>query len=339
MHHAIRRGLGKLTPAFLLVLTSLAIAALSGLTDVRAAVNPLPNRPIPPNANLCRAMYVWVSAVPGQDPLADDQKQQALINFCGSTGTNVLFLDIWNYLGAPNWTNAKANRMRQFLDAAHRSGIRVYALTGDVGFAVAHQWVMKNIVEPFVAFNAAAIRPSQQFDGFSLDVEYWQNPGNPSAIHLPGLCDLVKAIRARTDGKPVGCYAGFWLKDATGGQPSVLYNGKNAQDGEHLMDVCDFMIVASYRNHAAFGGTEHGPGQIELSQAWYDYAKGQGRNIGLYVGTETIDVLPAYITYHGKTKAQMEIEHTLISLHFRIDTNAVFMGQVVHNYDGWKAMQ
>lgn len=302
-------------------------------------VNALTNRPVPQNSNMNRAMFVWVTATASQDPLDTDTDQQSLLNFCGSNGVNVIYLDMWRYLGGANWTNAKRDRIKLFNDAAHRSGIKVYALCGDLGWGTLHQWVLKNILNPIMAYNAMCTKTSEQFDGIMLDVEYWVDEVNyPAATHLPGFCDLVKAMRTASDGSlSIGCFAGFFLKDSSGARTLIDYNGKLAQDGEHMMDVCDFVVVGSYRDHANDNGTD-GPGQITLFQPWYDYAANQGKNFGLYCGSETINVTPTYITYFGATKAAMEAEHTLISNAFKVETNSVFLGQAVHSYDGWKAM-
>ncbi|MGH7177017.1 MAG: hypothetical protein ACREJC_06540 [Tepidisphaeraceae bacterium] len=301
------------------------------------AVTPLTNRPVPPNSNFARAMFVWVTATAAQDPLDTDTDQQSLINFCGTVGCNVIFLDIWQYLGGSNWTNAKRDKMRQFVDRAKRSGCKVYALCGNVDWAVNQAWVMKNIINPIAAFNAMAQDVSGCFDGVIFDVEYWTDEaGYPAVTNLPAFCDLVKATKATTN-LEVGCFAAFYLKDATGTRPDVSYAGKSAQDGEHMMDVCDFVVVGAYRNHAEDNSTD-GPGQIPLLQPWYDYASAQGKNFGLYCGSETISITPSYATYFGMTKAAMEAQHTLISSQFRTPINATFLGQCVHSYDGWKAL-
>jgi len=275
-------------------------------------------------------------ATPSQDPLDTDADQNSLLSFCGTNGVNVLFLDIWRYLGGTNWTAAKVARMRLFLDAAHRSGIKVYALCGDFGWATNQQWVMKNIVEPVMAYNITSTKQSEQFDGFLLDVEYWTDEvAYPAATHLPALCDLVKAIKARCDGEmAVGVFATFWLKDdgVAGGSPRALltYNGKSAQDGEHLMDVCDFVAVGAYRDTAA--------DQTAVFQPWYDYACTQGKNFGLYCGSETTNVSPSNITFFGQTKAAMEAVHTSVSATFAVATDSVFIGHAIHSYDGYKVM-
>lgn len=301
------------------------------------AVNPLTNKPVPPNSNFARALWAWVTAQASQDPLDTDADQQALLSFCGTVGCNVIFMDIWRYLGGGNWTAAKLARMQLFVDAANRSGIRVMAMCGNVDWGQNHAWVMKNIVKAIVDYNAMAVKPSQQFDGVVYDVEYWTNETSyPPATHLPGLMDLVKATKRETN-LEVGLFAAFYLKDSTGSRALIDYCGKSAQDGEHMMDVCDFVVVGTYRNHAQDNGQD-GPGQISLMQPWIDYAVTQGLNKGLYCGSETTDQTPAYITYFGKTKVQMEAEHALISNQFQVPEHSAFLGQAVHSYDGWKAM-
>ena len=294
------------------------------------AVNALTNRPVPANSNAHRAMYVWVGGTAATDPLDIDNDQQGILNHCGAVGCNVIYLDMWRYLGGSNWTAAKVARMRLFLDAAHRSGIQVYALAGDLGWGTNHAWVMKNIVEPFIAYNALGVKPSEQFDGMMLDVEYWADEvQNPPTDHLPGLCDLVKAIKVRT-GKRVGLFSAFYLKDSSSTRSAITYNGKSAQDGEHMMDVADFVVVGSYRDTSA---------DIQsLFQPWYDYASQSGLNLQLLCGAETTDVQPSNITFFGQGKAAMETQLASVSGVYQVTGNSAFMGFAIHSYDGWKAM-
>jgi len=279
-------------------------------------------------------MWVWITAQASQDPLDTDSDQQALLTFCGANGINVLYLDIFRYLGSTNGSTNKTARMRQFVDTTHKSGIRVYAMGGNIDWGVKHQWVMANIVEQLVAYQVMCPQKTQQFDGFMLDVEYWQDSAkNPAATNLPGLCDLIKAIRSRTDGLPVGCFVAFYLVGPE--RTPVAYNGSTKADGHHLMDVANFVVVGAYRNHAQ--DRDGAPGQITLFQPWYDYASQQGKNIGLQCGSETVNA-QANITYYGATKVLMEAQHTLIASAFMSNMNAVFMGQSVHKYDGYRVM-
>ena len=299
-------------------------------------VNPLSTPPVPPNSNLGRGMFTWVTSNSTQDPLNSDTKQQNLLNFCGTQGVNYVFLDIWQYLGGANWTSTKLTNLRKFIDAAHKSGIKVWALAGNTDWGTNHSWVATNILKNLLWFQNQTVNATNSFDGVMFDVEYWTDTNYDNSTNAAGFCDLMKMFRT-TLNIPVGCFAGFYLKDNTATRASFTYNGKSAQDGEHFMDVADLVVVGAYRDHANDNGTD-GPGQISLFQPWYDYASQSGLNRPIMCGSETINVTPAYITYFGATKSVMETEHTTISNTFRVAGNSCFVGQCVHSYDGWKAM-
>ena len=304
-------------------------------------VTPLSTPPIPANGDVYRAMFVWVTATASQDPLDTGRDQQALITFCGTQKVNLLYLNIRQYISLGSFNATKQTRIRNFLHAAHKSGIKVMALGGNLDWAVNQHWVGRNVLGELAQFNAMGASASHQFDGFCFDVEYWQDEATyPPATNLPGLCELVKnAKKVLGLGTMVGVFSTFAFKDNTGVRPTVLYNGKWAQDGEHLMDVCDFVVVGAYRNTAEENLGNGQPGQIQLMQPWYDYAvNNQNKVAALFCGTETIVVTPSYITYAGMTKAAMEAQQTLVSAAFSPTSNLAFHGIAVHSYDGWKAM-
>jgi hypothetical protein len=299
-------------------------------------VNALSTPPVPPNSNLGRGMFVWVTSNSSQDPLSSDTKMNSLLSFCGTQGINYLFLDMWQYLGGSNWTSTKLTTLRKFIDAAHRSGIKVWALAGSTDWGSNHSWVATNILKNLLWFQNQTTTATNNFDGVMFDAEYWTDTNYDNATNAAGFCDLMRMFRA-TLNVSVGCFAGFFLKDNDGTRASFTYNGKSAQDGEHIMDNSDLTVVGAYRDHAADNGTD-GPGQITFFQPWYDYASQSGLNIPLMCGSETISVTPSYVTYFGATKTAMETEHTTISNTFRVTGNSSFVGQCVHSYDGWKAM-
>lgn len=291
------------------------------------AVNPVAP-PIPPNGDPHRAMFLW-----SKTAFDTDIEQQNILNFCNARGVDVIFADAYGWIGNASWDLVK---LRQFILKAHQSAIKVYALWGNVDWAVNQAWVQEKIVRRYEAYQAI-VTTEEQFDGMMLDVEYWTDEVTyPPATNLPGLLDLVKSIQQR--GIIVGLFAAFYLKDNSGARANVSYAGKLAQDGEHMMDVANFIVAGTYRDHAQDGGAESGPGQISLFQPWYDYAITQGLMRGLYAGSETINTTPAYVTYYGATKAAMETEHTLISNQFSVVGNSCWLGQAVHDYANWNAM-
>jgi len=298
------------------------------------AVNPV-TPPIPQNSNVIRAMYNYLSP---DNTIDTDPHLQTLLNFCSSNGANVIFQDIYSYLGGANWTAAKLLRMQTAVNNMHLSGIKVYAYAGNTDWGKNQQWVQKNIIYPFMKYQDLASTNTRMFDGMHLDIEYWTDAGQSADVACPQLCDLGRNIR-KTIGLPVSCFAAFYLKDTSGTRPSFSYQGKTAQDGEFLMDNFDQVVVGAYRNHANDNGTD-GPGQISFFQPWYDYQNQAGKNVGVLCASECANISPAYTTYFGMTRTAMEAQHALISSAFSPSpsTNSVFLGQAIDSYSSWSAM-
>lgn len=273
-------------------------------------------------------MWLW-----GKTTFDSNNEQQNIVDFCGDNGCDTIFADAYGWIGNTSWDTSG---LKQFVKLCHDSGIRVYASWGNVDWGTNQAWVQEKIVRRYEAYQAVA-DAQQQFDGIVLDVEYWTDEGTyPASTNLPGLCDLMKSIQQR--GIKCGLFAAFWLKDNTSTRANVTYAGKSAQDGEHMMDVADFVVVGAYRDHADFGGSESGPGQNELFQPWVDYATTQGLVRGLYCGSETIDTSPAYVTYYGGSKATMETQQTDTSDTFTGTNESVWVGHAIHDYAGWNAL-
>lgn len=298
-------------------------------------INVLATPPNPPNSDAHRAMFFWSGSPTSADPLDTDTEVNSLITFCGTVGCDYLFLDIWRYLGGTNWTATKVNRMKVVLDGLKRSGIRVLALCGDLGWGTNQAWVMDNIVSAVEHYNAMTTKTSEQFDGLMLDVEYWSDENTyPASTNCPGLCELVRAIKNRNPDMIVGLFAAFGL--AAADRPAITYNGKTQADGFHFMDVADIIVVGDYRNTAADNGSQIGI--ISCHVPWDDYATEEGREFQLFVGVETINIQPSYITFYGMGKAAMETQLTLVSNQFKDTTHSSYMGACVHSYTGWSAM-
>mgnify|MGYP000107538490 CR=1 FL=1 len=151
------------------------------------AIAPLSAPPIPPNNDVFRALFIWVPASATDDPMGTDSDQNAVLKHCRANGVNVLFLDIWRYVCSGPFDSARQGRLRQFLDLAHRSGIKVLALAGSVGWALNQNWVGRHILQPLAAFNVMGRTASEQFDGLLFDVEYFADrTAGAASVHLPG---------------------------------------------------------------------------------------------------------------------------------------------------------
>lgn len=292
--------------------------------------------PTPPNANADRAMFVWINGAAGNasDPIKNDANIQSLLTFCGNNGVNLVYLDVYPYIGGGNWSPAQLARAVRYLKA---SGIRVYALCGNTDWAHNQQWVATNIlrkianyqtIQDGLTISGLSGTGGAAFDGLIFDVEYWTVPAYTSVEPI-GLCDLMLAAKQYLD-IPVGCFATQWLADGTSAALTITYNGLTQLEGLHLMDHADFVAVACYFNNAT--------AQINTFTNWFNYASvtAANRNLGLFCGSETQSGLgtSSYWTGSPGAKAAMETAHTAVSAAFTAspNTNMSFRGQCIDPY-------
>lgn len=299
--------------------------------------------PTPPNSNLARGMAVWIPSVgASSDPMKSDTNMQTLLNFCSSNGVNVLFLDMYGYLGGANWSTAHAQSFQKFIHFAHASGIKVYALAGNTDWGHNQQWVAANITKNIQQYQlyvaSASTNLASGFDGVVLDAEYWTVSGYTST-EPAGMCDLMNAMRKALS-LPIGFMPTQWLADPSSAALVFTYNGVNQIEGNHLMDNSDFVVVQSYSN--AVTGT---PNQIAMLNNWFTYASttASKKNYGLYCMSLTDSGQPtgtSYWTGSSGAKAAMETNHTSISSNFigSTNTNMSFLGQAIEQYSSYSQM-
>lgn len=276
-------------------------------------------------------MYVWVTADPVQDPLDTEQDRSDLLSFVSAQSVTTLFLDMYQYLGAANDSPDKTAAIQSVISGVHAVGGKVFALAGNTDWSIpaVQGWVSANITQKIVDYNSASTS-NQRFDGFTLDIEYWLDGGQTTADAVSGLASLVSNMRSALS-LPVGVFAPFYFLDNTGTRPSVLYNGKTQQDGKHLVDFSDHVVVGAYRRHANPFSDQNG--QIQLFQPWMDYAATAGA-ARLYCACETTDIGDPNVTFFGASKSDLETEQTLVNASFIAQPK--FSGIAVHSYDGWK---
>jgi len=296
--------------------------------------------PSPPNGNESYSMFVWVPQVGGSsDPMSSDTNMQNLLNFCSTNGINVLYLDIWVYLGGSNFSTSHAQVFQKFIHYAHASGIRVYALAGNNDWGQNQQWVFGNIVKNIAQYNAYCVNNSTNtfgsFDGVVLDAEYWTQSGGYTSTDVVGMCDLIKAMKTALN-LPVGFCPAVWLADPTSAALTVTYDGYTGLEGQALMTVADFCCVQTYYNNSTT--------QISTFQNWFNFASqtGLGYNFGLYCVSLTDNGFgsQSYWTGVAGAKATLTAAQTAISNAFTgsPNTNAAFRGNCVEQYFSYKQM-
>jgi hypothetical protein len=308
------------------------------------AITPLTSPPSPANSNAERGMTVWINGSAGNanDPLKSDSTIQSLINFCGNNGVNVVFLDIYPYIGGGNWSSSNATQLARAVHYLRTSYIKVIAMAGNNDWGHNQQWVAKNILKAIQQYDQWCDQSSNSmshFDGLAYDVEYWTVTGYGSTEPI-GLCDLMNASRALLN-IPVGCFATQWLADGTSAALTITYNGVTQLEGLCLMDNSDFVVVMDY-----FATSSQ---QISQFSNWFNYASTTGakKNIGLYCGAETTSgVTGSYWTGSSGAKSAMETAQTSVSSQFTAapNTNMSFLGASIDPYysptgpSGWSQM-
>lgn len=291
--------------------------------------------PTPPNGDMDRAMFVWVPQVGGAtDPMSSDANMNSLLSWCSSNGVNVIFLDIWVYLGGGNFSTAHAQTFQKFIHFAHASGIRVLALGGNTDWGHNQQWVMTNVVRNIAQYQAYCASNSTNtvgnFDGIVLDAEYWTVNGYTSA-EPAGMCDLMRTMRTVLN-IPVGFCPPWWMTDPGSAALSYTYDGYTGLEGFHLMNNADFCVIQDYSNSSTT--------QISNFDKWFAYASQLGLNRGLYCAslTDTGAGATSYWTGAAGAKATMETAHTTISNNYTGGSDGSFRGQAIEQYASYKNM-
>jgi hypothetical protein len=285
-------------------------------------------------SSIPRAMYTWAETEaldPGQDPLVSPAKRAAVAQWCNDRGVTVAFLDIRNYVQLPAATSAKLVKMRDMVARLNAVGCKTYAMSYDLAWldGTKMAYVQTNILDQIAAYNTGSAT-NEKFVGVHYDEEYWILAGVAVATNFQSLTSIKQIVLATkaTTGLTTGMFIASYLKDnlGTGGDPAITFNGKSAQQGEHVMDFCDYVVPAAYENAAAR--------QIPEIQAWCDYSDTIG-TCKVWGASETISITPAQ-TYYGSSRPQMETEFAQIMSHFT--TSSSWKGIAVDSYDGWQAL-
>ena len=140
-----------------------------------------------------RAMWLWKL-----DPVANLQVRDDLFAFCDQTAVTHIFL----FLGESPVTQATAAyhaQLAEFLEAAHRHGLTIDALTGNPLWALqANHQVVLDWIQGFLTYNAAR-PPAQRIDGVHLDVEpyllaQWESEKESLKPQYVGLLKQCRAL-------------------------------------------------------------------------------------------------------------------------------------------------
>lgn len=272
-----------------------------------------------------KAMWVWDY----YQSLSTDEQRQELIQFSLNNNINLLFV------GTKTTLKDHPEEYAEFIQKAHKNGIRVFALAGNASWAQKenHQYALEQLKQ-VLDFNAS--HPSDEFDGLQFDIEPYSLPAfkKNAAVVSTQLLDLfeasVKMIPIESkEGFELNAAVPFWYAS---GQQSIIieYNEARKPLSHHILDLFDSVTIMAYRDNAA--------AQIELSKADVEYASSAGKKA--YIGAETMpsngSSILETITYNNKKTSYLTKQLEEISQHYV--NHPGFAGVAVHSYDSFKAM-
>jgi len=291
------------------------------------------SRITPHNYDLNRAMFVW-----NKNLVDESAEMDSLVAFCKNEDINCILLNMYNWLGFTNWDTSNVDNLQLLIRELKNEGIKVYAMAGNSDWGINQKWVKKNIITPIQMFNK--IHPEEAFDGFLYDVEYFTLSPLPDLHeYIPSFCKLIETTKMQLQ-IPVGCWIPWW--SMSDGQDSpfdekIEYDGLLGYHGEHLLKTVDEAFIGSYSNVAETIGGQIG--QIDQAKSFIEKANEfyQCRKF-VWVCAETKNITPSWITYFGKTKSQMEIEFTKISVEFNDPKGDSYAGMAIHCYESYKDM-
>ena len=229
---------------------------------------------------------------------------------------------------------AAPQRYRDFIRAAHASGIRVYALLGSWYLHTeryvlpAHQLEAVAMLQPVLDYNAAAA-PEDRFDGVNYDIEphlldAWSDATRPELLR--GFLDMTAAMMAakRRAGQslPIGPAIPFWWDGIV-----LDWRGVSKPVSEHIIDLTDYVALMDYRNHADGNDSILSHARNEMA-----YADRVGKSV--QIGLELNPTRPAKLTFHGMSEAVFEREAARVEAAYGMCP--AFGGFVLHHYEGYR---
>ena len=250
----------------------------------------------PPSAGLSetrqlhKAVWVWNTS----QILRSRQEQEQLVQFLGGQGFDRVFLQLPNepdHLGPIGEIQLDAAKLRPFITALSRRGIKVHALDGFKNYALPewHPRVLKT-VENIVRYNATS-QQSERFYGIHYDIEPYLLPGFNGTQReriLKNYLELLRqmADRAHQAGLAIGVDIPFWYdtRDEFSYEVNrVDFNGDHKSAEEHVIDLMDYVAIMDYRT-SAYGAD----GTIAQAVGELAYASQKGKQV--FIGLETSEI-------------------------------------------------
>ncbi len=255
-----------------------------------------------------RGMWVYETEL----VMKSSEESESLFAFCRQRRITDLFWQV-HFSRSDDWASSlrNAEMSRRFLREAHRSGLRIHALTGDPSHTRPEK--QERVIasaEALIRFNRDSPGDSH-FDGLHLDVEphglpEWKNADTGKKIELLtwfvelhyGVSDY---LRSSDPSLVFGTDVVFWLNkvNADGSEVyPVIVRGREANPMAHLLQIVDQLAIMSYRNTATGRN-----GILSLVENTILHADSTPAKV--FVGVKMADMGLALETFHGRSEEEM----------------------------------
>lgn len=279
-----------------------------------------------------QGMWVW------QEGWIDtDQAQDELLDFCERFGFNLIFVQIHNVKGAAEYTIRYPKELTRLVAEATARGIAVEALDGahDMADADQHDKTL-GMLDAVIDLNQS-MPEGKRFSGIHYDIEPYTgerwNAGQASRdVVMSDLLEFYSKARQKLNERGstmvLACDIPMWYdaKTADDDHCNVSFRGERKNLHQHIQDLCDYVGIMSYRQHAL------GPNSVTDNIAnELDYAERIGKTV--CAGLETIELTDTpQITFYGKSADEFWGEAHKLSEHHA--GRPGYGGVLMHCYRG-----
>lgn len=288
------------------------------------------------DAPLIRGTWVWQEMW-----INTDQAQDQMLDFCERFGFNLLLIQIHNDRQAEGYVIKYPAELTRLVAEAAKRGIAVEALDGanDMAFA-ANQPRTLEMLDALIDLNQS-MPEGQRMTGVHYDIEPYTSDrwkagqAERDAVMAELLGFYTKArqkLNDRGSKMTLSCDIPMWYdaKTAEDDHCIVTFNGQRKNLHEHIQDICDYIGIMSYRQHALGPNSAGEHVANELA-----YAEKIGKQICAGLETIRLDETPQ-ITFYGKTPDEFWAQFNLLNEHYA--GRPGYAGTLVHSYRGLRGL-
>lgn len=286
----------------------------------------------------------WISAGQGAglkrynpDWISTKKVQDELLDFCERFGFNRIFVQIHPDSQTADYTIKYPKELTLLVAEATARGIAVEALDGhhSMGLAKNHARTLEKLAA-IIDLNQS-MPEGKRFVGMHYDIEpYLGEPWKASQesrdiVMVDLLAFYVKARQMLNDRGSKMTLASdipMWYdtKTAEGNHCIVTFQGQTKNLHQHIQDLCDYVGIMSYRQHAL----GHNSASFHIANE-LAYAETIGKKICAALETIELKDTP-HITFYEKTPGEFWEQVNLLNQHHA--DRPGYGGVFLHSYRG-----